>query len=252
MNVISISNLSAHYKGICALKEITFKIKNKSFLAVLGPNGGGKSTLLKIILGLKTPTSGEVHIKEGTKMAYVPQFKSFDLEFPISVNDVILQGRIKQGIKFFHRYSETDQNLAKHFIEMLNLKNVMDRQIGELSGGQLQKILIARALVSDPDILLLDEPTANIDAEAKEDILNILKDLNKDKTIIMVTHSMTDIFSYCDCFAFIDRTLKHYGNSNNGNKNALNKLHSFPIGVNDKNYKKSLLKDIYTGGSIRL
>lgn len=212
-NILEIKNLTVYYNNVCALNNINLNIKNGSFLAVLGPNGGGKTTLLKSILGLNKLTSGTIDIlnKKINQIGYVPQFSKFDHNFPINVLDVVLSGTLMGKRKFLHKYSKDDVNYAIKILDELEMKDFANRQIGALSGGQLQRILIARALASRPNILILDEPTASLDVNSKIQIYSLLKYLNKNKTIIMVSHDLELISSYVDTIAYINQTLKYFG-----------------------------------------
>ncbi|WDV45037.1 ATP-binding cassette domain-containing protein [Clostridiaceae bacterium M8S5] len=196
MDIIQFENVTANYGKICALKNVTISVKKGEFISITGDNGSGKSTLLKLILGLKKPKTGKVIIARNYNIAYVPQFRAFDSSFPIDVKSVILQGRLKKNFPF-SRYNKEDIKALEYYSKVLCLQSLLERQIGELSGGQIQKVLIARALIAGSDVLLLDEPTANIDEDSTKEILKILKNLN-DKTIILVTHNTKDIVNYCD------------------------------------------------------
>lgn len=217
MNAVEIQNLNMDYENLNALKDLDITIKDKEFIAILGPNGGGKSTLLKVILGLIKPTSGQVKVygenphNKRNSIGYVPQFSSFEKTFPINVIDVVLMGRLKFGMNFFRKYSKEDIEYAKGIMNMLQIYELRNRQIGQLSGGQLQKVLIARALCTEPKLLLLDEPTASLDVQSKTSIYSLLKDINKDMTIIVVTHDTGFIFSYIDKIACLNQKLFYHG-----------------------------------------
>ncbi|SHK39609.1 metal ABC transporter ATP-binding protein [Tepidibacter formicigenes] len=212
---IEVKDLSVYYGSVCALKNVNLKVKNKEFLGIIGPNGGGKTTLLKVLLGLVKPTNGSIFIKRDNTVGYVPQFTFFDRDFPINVMDVILMGKLPKKFKLFHRYSSQDKKRAEEIMKKLGIIEFKNRQIGQLSGGQLQKVLIARALINDPKILMLDEPTASIDSKTKIEIYEMLKKLNKDKTILIISHDMQDIFSYIDSVIYINKTLQYYNHRNN-------------------------------------
>jgi zinc transport system ATP-binding protein len=200
-----------------ALKNISLQVAEGSFLGIIGPNGGGKTTLLKVILGLIEPETGEIKIfgrpldQAVDKIGYVPQISNFDRNFPISVLDVVLMARLGGRVRFFHQYKKEDIEKAEAVLEQLNLLQLKDRQIGKLSGGQLQRVLIARGLTVEPEILLLDEPTANVDASSTSQIYQLLKELNKEKTIIVVTHDMAAVSSYFDSLACLNEKLYHHG-----------------------------------------
>jgi zinc transport system ATP-binding protein len=217
MNAVEIQNLSMDYENLNALKDVDLTIKDKEFVAILGPNGGGKSTLLKVILGLIKPTSGQVKVydenphNKRNSIGYVPQFSSFEKTFPINVIDVVLMGRLKFGMNFLRKYSKEDMEYAKNIMNMLEIYELRNRQIGQLSGGQMQKVLIARALCTEPKLLLLDEPTASLDVQSKISIYSLLKNINKDMTIIVVTHDTGFVFSYIDKIACLNQKLFYHG-----------------------------------------
>jgi len=217
---VELNGITVKYGNLPVLEDINLKVKNKEFLGIIGPNGGGKTTLLKVILGLIEPVKGDVIIcgssskKALNNIGYVPQISAFDRNFPIDVLDVVLTARLKGNINFFHHYKKKDINKAESILNKLDLYDLKDRQIGQLSGGQLQRVLIARALTMDPKILLLDEPTASVDTASTSAIYEILKDLNKEKTIIVVTHNLSAVSSYFDSLACLNRRLYHHGEKN--------------------------------------
>ena len=142
-------------------------------------------------------------------MGYVPQFSFFDKSFPITVADVVLMGNLQGKAKLFQRFDSLEKKRASDIMEKMGIFSLKDRQIGKLSGGQLQKVLIARALVGNPEILILDEPTANIDVDSKKDIYKMLSKINKEMTILIVTHDLNDLFAYVDTVAYVNKTI-HY------------------------------------------
>lgn len=217
---IDIQHLSVRYENIYALKNIDLQIEYGDFIGIIGPNGGGKSTLLKSMLGLVTPVSGQIKVlgmnpcEARSQIGYVPQATNINKLFPISVRDAVLMGRMVGKNGFFHRYSQTDRKLAAGYLECLEIAELADRQIGQLSGGQLQRVLIARALAVQPRILLLDEPTASLDAHSCSQIYEILKQLNQDVTIIIVTHDTLAVSSYLKNIACINQNLYYHGDPN--------------------------------------
>ncbi|MTI69890.1 MAG: metal ABC transporter ATP-binding protein [Firmicutes bacterium] len=225
---IEIKNLSVNYDSVIALKDINLKVKNKEFLGIIGPNGGGKSTLLKVLLGLLKPSKGSINLNTNKPLGYVPQYSHFDSEFPIKVKDVILMGKLTKEM-FFHRYSDKEMKKVREIMDAFGLLKYQDRQIGQLSGGQIQKVMIARALIMEPDILLLDEPTASLDSNAKSEIYKILKNINKDKTIIMVSHDLEVVSSYIESVACLNKTLHYHGDNNELNKETLEKTYGCPV-----------------------
>lgn len=230
MNVIEIKNLSVYYEKTLAIDNISLNIKSGQFLGIIGENGGGKTTLLKVLLGLMKPSSGSVVIKSDGNIGYVPQFTSFDKFFPIRVLDVILMGKLSKKIKLFHRFNTEDVEQAKKVMERLDILELIDRKIGDLSGGQIQKVLIARALINNPKVLLLDEPTASIDPNTKVEIYSILKELNRDMTILLVSHDTEDIISYVDSIACLNKTL-HFHKIEKNEKKLLKEKYSCPVQV---------------------
>ncbi len=196
--LIELQDLNFQYQGVPVLQRITFKIVEGEFIGIIGPNGGGKTTLLKIILGFLKPQSGKVSINGMAPaeargiMAYVPQTKGFDRDFPITVLEVVLMGRLSR-LSWLGRYSRSDRQIACESLEKVGLGAFANRPFGTLSGGQAQRVLIARALASQPRLLLLDEPTASVDAESENEINSMLKELSAHMTILMVTHDLDAI-----------------------------------------------------------
>jgi len=228
---IEISDLKVNYGDVVALKDINLKVRNKSFLGIIGPNGGGKTTLFKVVLGLIKPERGTVKIRKNIKIGYVPQSTNFDNNFPILVKDVILMGKLDKKFKAFKKYSESDKEEASEVMNKLNIYHLKNRQIGELSGGQLQRVLIGRTLVNNPDVLLLDEPTSSLDSESKKDIFNLLKELNKDKTILVVTHDMEYVFKYIDSIACVNQSIHYHDEDENITEDSLKDIYNCPINL---------------------
>jgi zinc transport system ATP-binding protein len=219
MKAIELNNVSVFYDNVCALKDINLDVEEGQFLGIIGPNGGGKTTLLKVILGLIKPFKGEVRVfskkaSEGGKLlAYVPQASSFDRTFPINVLNVVLMGKLRGKLDIFHRYSNEEKDAVLSILNELAIFDIKDRQIGELSGGQLQKVLIARALAVEPKIILLDEPTASLDANSSSQIYFLLKKLNEEITVLVVTHDMSAVSSYFENIACLNRKLYYHGST---------------------------------------
>lgn len=234
MNAIEIKNLNVLYNDLIILKDINITIEDKEFVAIIGPNGGGKTTLLKSILGLIKPSSGEIRVygnkleNKNISIGYVPQFIKFEKTFPIDVFDVVLMGRLKSNNYLFHKYSKEDIEYSKKIMNMLDIYHYRNRQIGELSGGQLQRVLIARALCMESKLLLLDEPTASLDKQSKTNIYEILKKLNENITILMVSHDTSFIFSYIDKIACLNQELFYHGEPEL-NKNVIDKVYGCPV-----------------------
>jgi len=214
--VIRLDDVWVKYGDLIILEDINLSVQNLDFLAIIGPNGGGKTTLLKVILGLIKPSQGSVTVLGDTPeksrrfIGYVPQISHFDREFPVTVLDVVLMGRLgRKGIP--KKYSEEDRRIAYKVLESVEMLSLRDKQIGKLSGGELQRVLLARALAADPKILLLDEPTASIDEPTKTKLYDLLKDLNRKVTIVLVSHDIGVISSYVDKIACLNRRLFYHG-----------------------------------------
>jgi zinc transport system ATP-binding protein len=195
--IVLLENVNFGYNGSHTLIDISFAITPGDFVGIIGPNGGGKTTLLRIILGFLKPVSGKVKVFghppsfETQHIAYVPQTLQYDKLFPISVMELVLSGRLSH-LPWYGIYSKYDKEIALHSLEKVGLANFQNHSFGNLSGGQAQRALIARALASEPKLLLLDESTASVDAHAKTDIYGILHNLWKEEkmTILMVTHDL--------------------------------------------------------------
>ncbi len=204
MEVIKLEKISFKYDDEWILKDINLSVNKKEFLGIVGPNGGGKTTLLKIILGLLRPNKGKV--KTNGVLSYVPQHLNFDKYHPICVEDVVLMGLLdKMSAGLMH----SKQNYQKTYsiMDSLGILDIGQQRFGELSGGQRQRVLIARAIISDPDILVLDEPTANIDKAAQDTVQKLLLKLNEKLTVLMVSHHFDFISSDVNRVICVDRTM---------------------------------------------
>ncbi len=217
MNIVEIKDLNVYYGQLQALEKINLIVREKDFLAIMGPNGGGKSTLLKAVLGLVPIESGKISILGGSNkknrhlIGYVPQFSTVDKNFPITVIEVVLLGALNKGLSFFHKFSEDQRIKAEQLLKKVGLEKLADRNISQLSGGEFQKMLIARALMTEPKLLILDEPTASVDVKSSQDIYNLLGDLNKEITIMMVTHNVVAISSNVKELACLNVRLVYHG-----------------------------------------
>jgi zinc transport system ATP-binding protein len=186
------------YQHAPVLKDVSFQIFPGEFVGIIGPNGGGKTTLLKLIMGFLKPTKGTVRIfgkaagaweLGSIPLSYVPQAMRFDRDFPISVEEVVMSGLLSR-LPWYGRFRAEDKQAAAAALEQVGLADLRDHSFGTLSGGQAQRVLIARALVSKPQLLLLDEPTASVDSQAEAEIYSILNGLKNQMTILMVTHDL--------------------------------------------------------------
>lgn len=216
LEVISIRNLWAGYQNEPVLQDINLAIKELDFIGLIGPNGGGKTTLLKVLLGLLSPSQGEVKIlgqpvKTGRRfIGYVPQQVEFDQDFPVNVWDVARMGRLGQR-GLLRWYSAQDNSLVAEALEKVDMLSLRQRPIGELSGGQRQRVYIARALAGQPKILLLDEPTASVDPHISNNIYELLSRLNEQITIVMISHDVGAISSYVKTIGCLNRRLFYHG-----------------------------------------
>jgi len=198
--------------GPAVLEAISLGVRDREFIGVVGPNAGGKSTLLKIILGLYAPFRGRVRVlgespaRARGRIGYVPQYPTFARDFPTDVMHAVLMGRLGRT-RSFGGYSDADRASAREAMEEMEILPLARRHIDTLSGGQLQRVLVARALVCDPRILLLDEPTANIDQRGETDIFDYLKAFNRRMTIVVVSHDVGFISRYVERVACVNKTL---------------------------------------------
>ena len=231
---VSIHNLSVRYGEARALTGVSINVDDGEYLGVIGPNGGGKTTLLKAILGIVSPTAGDIRVygkKPGNAdklIGYVPQISSLDKEFPITVEQVVLTGRLAPKFSFFHKYSNSDKERVHTLLEQVGIYRLKDRLIAELSGGEFQRMLIARALAVEPRLLLLDEPTASVDAVSRDQIFSLLKELNKNMSIILVTHDLLAISSHVKSLACINEHLVYHGAAEI-NEHIVENLYGCPV-----------------------
>ncbi len=190
--VVEIKDMSYSYGAVPALKDVNFVAGQNELICIVGPNGGGKTTLLKVIVGLLRPDSGEVRVfgrpptRVRDRIGYMPQNPRHDLSFPVNVLEVVLMGRLER--RLFGPYTGADREAARRALGEVDMDGFARRPFSDLSGGQRQRVLIARALSSDPQLLVLDEPTANIDPGQERHLHEILQRLKKRITILMVTH----------------------------------------------------------------
>ena len=216
--IIETQSLCFSYNGHPVIQDVNLKIQTGDFMAMIGPNGGGKTTLLKLMLGLLKAESGSIRIfgkppKEAvSRIGYVPQNIHINQNFPISSSDVVLMGKLKPG-KGWSRHSKEDRRDALQVLERVGIGNYGDHRIGELSVGQKQRVFIARALITDPDILFLDEPTASIDTKGQNEFYAILKELNHKITIIVVSHDLMVISRYVKSVACVNQRLHYHGHA---------------------------------------
>ncbi|HZW48905.1 MAG TPA: ABC transporter ATP-binding protein [Bacillota bacterium] len=216
-SAVHVENLTVYYGKTQAITDICLDVEDGEYLGIIGPNGGGKSTLLKAILGLVPITTGEITIygsslaQNRSLVSFVPQFSSIDKMFPITLREVVLSGKLKAGMIPFFRYSKQDKRDVEALLEKVGILELANRQIAELSGGEFQKMLIARALAVKPKLLLLDEPTASVDTNSSSQIYSLLAELNQNMTIILVTHDLLAISSQVHRLACLNNRLVYHG-----------------------------------------
>lgn len=214
---IELENIWAGYGSEPILKEINLIVKELDFIGIIGPNGGGKSTLLKVLLGLIKPIQGHIKImgrsiESGQKsIGYVPQFLQFDPNFPIRVEEVVEMGRLGKR-KLFRGYNSKDRSIVKEALKKVEMWEMRRRPLAELSGGQRQRIYIARALATEPKILILDEPTASVDSRISQSIYKLLQELNQYTTIILVSHDLASVYDHVKSIGCLNRNLHYQGN----------------------------------------
>ena len=214
MELINISNLFYKYHKTDVLENINLSIKDDDFLAIIGPNGGGKSTLLKLILGLLTPINGKIYKKiKNSLIGYVPQNTNLNIDFPITALEIVLMGHIVSKKRIFG-YSKEDIACAMESLKKVSIEKFANSKIGDLSGGQRQRVFIARALCSNPKIMLLDEPTASIDVKGQREIYELLKELNKFICIVVVSHDISVLLNYAKNVAHINKNLVYHSLEN--------------------------------------
>lgn len=209
---IELRGVSFGFNARPVLEGIELTVPQGEFLGLVGPNGSGKTTLLKLVLGLWQPTSGRVRVLGGApeavrqRVGYVPQFAEFERGFPISVETTVLMGRLGRT-RMLGGYRRVDREAARAAMAQTQVEDLAARPLDALSGGELQRVLIARALACEPELLLLDEPTASVDFAGERDIFEWLRELNRRMTIVTVSHDVGFISRYVDRVACVNRTL---------------------------------------------
>jgi zinc transport system ATP-binding protein len=235
VSIVSIRDLWIYQGEHAVLENINLQLLPGDFLGLIGPNGGGKSTLLKAMLGLIKPDRGEIAVfglppaAARSRMGYVPQKTVFDRSFPVKVLDVVLMGRYgRKGL--LHRYGRQDRQAALRALADVGMVDRAERQIGALSGGEQQRVFVARSLVSDPELLLLDEPTAGIDSAQQTDFYDLLCHLNRDLgiAIVLVSHDVTAVSSYVSKIACLNQRL-YYHSSMELSHEDIEKAYGCPV-----------------------
>lgn len=215
MKIIEIKNLNFRYpeQKNWLIEHANLEIEEGDFIGLTGSNGSGKSTLLKLILGFLTPQKGEIKLwgkplrKSAEKIGYLAQFEDIDFYFPLTVFEIVLQGKATK--KIIQGYSKADKESTKDILKKLDLFDLKDKNLKDLSGGQKQKVFLARALVNEPKLLILDEPLNNLDIKTQSSFYDIIKELNKDTTIIAVDHNLEILTKYANKIVCIDKCEEH-------------------------------------------
>lgn len=214
MNLVTLHHVSVRYGDYEALRRVDLEIAAGDFIGIIGPNGGGKTTLIKAILGT-VPHTGTIRLSEALfrgkerLIGYMPQLSDFDRKFPISVEEVVLSGL--QGSKgFLARYSEADRKKAYQLLEDAGIGAIAGHPIGEISGGQMQRTLLCRAIISDPKLLILDEPANFVDNKFENELYRSLRELNSRMAIVMVSHDVGTITSVVKEIVCVNRTVHRH------------------------------------------
>ncbi|WP_294457618.1 ABC transporter ATP-binding protein [uncultured Bacteroides sp.] len=217
-SIIKIENLSAGYDRKTVLHDINLEISEKDFLGIIGPNGGGKTTLMKVILGLLKPSEGKITFYdngmpvEQLEIGYLPQYNSIDKKFPISIYEVILSGLNRQK-SLFSRFTKEHHERVKETISMMGLEGMENKPIGQLSGGQMQRALLGRAIVSNPKAIILDEPNTYIDKRFEARLYSLLEEINKQRAVILVSHDIGSVLQTVKSIACVNGTLDYHPQS---------------------------------------
>lgn len=215
MAIVEIIGVSAGYSEEVILRDISLTVNPLDFIGIIGPNGGGKTTLVKIILGLIKPIKGEIRWQsypEVPHIGYLPQTTQNDKQFPVTVKEVVLSG-LMSSKNVFGQYNKNDRQKVLEVLEMMGIRHLSEKNVGNLSGGQMQRVFLGRAIVSEPQLLILDEPNTFVDNRFEHDLYELLKELNKKMAILMVSHDVGTITSYVKTIACVNRNL-HYHQSN--------------------------------------
>lgn len=213
--LITLTDVSAAYEDKKVLHDINLTIYEHDFLGIIGPNGGGKTTLIKLILGLLKPLSGEIRFfrtgqpVSNLSMGYLPQYSSIDKKFPISVEEVILSG-LNSRRSLIRRFTGEEKEKAAHIVSRMGLDGLNKRHIGQLSGGQLQRALLGRAVISDPRVVILDEPSTYIDKQFEARLYELLAEINRDCAIVLVSHDIGTVLQNVNSIACVNETLDYH------------------------------------------
>ncbi len=220
-SIIELQNVSFSYGEDLVIKDVSLQVHKGDYLGIVGPNGGGKSTLLKLMIGLNTPTHGKILLygteikkfKEWSKIGYVSQqVTHIDPHFPMTVEEVVSMGRFSR-LGLFHFPTQKDKDIVKEAICQVEMLAFKDRLIGDLSGGQQQRVFIARALAGQPEVIILDEPTVGVDVKTQKQFYSLLQKLNieLDLTLVLVSHELDMVAHEATEIAYVNRELVYHG-----------------------------------------
>ena len=198
------------YGEVCAVNNVNFSLLEKKMTVLVGPNGGGKSTLIKLITGLIKPEEGSIVYRKGIEVGYVQQNFLFDTSFPLTVGELVLQGTLPRKVRPFGRYTVGQKEKAAEAILRVGLNGYENRSIGQLSGGQIKRTVIARAFASDANLIALDEPDASLDVDAARELYGILGLLKSEKTIVIASHNVNTILDIADRALYVNKTVREY------------------------------------------
>lgn len=215
--ILALKNVNAGYEGNTVINGVNLEVFDNDFIGIIGPNGGGKTTLVKVILGLIKPYKGKVEYLSQNQdnrlqIGYLPQINAIDRKFPISVFDVVLSGFMNTN-KYFKRHSSKEKVWADEILKDMGIFDLKKRSIGELSGGQLQRVFLSRAIISSPRLLILDEPNTFVDNKFEGELYEKLRQLNKTMAILIVSHDIGMISTYIKTIACVNGEV-HYHRSN--------------------------------------
>ena len=215
--LLSIVNASVSLGGEPILEDVSIDVRKSDFIGIIGPNGGGKTTLIKMMLGLVKPDKGKIiynipHSIGNSKIGYLPQVHGFDSKFPISVRDVIMSG-ISGKKRLVSRHTQEERDKSDYWMEKLGISNLSNKPIGNLSGGETQRVFLCRSLISEPDLIILDEPDTYVDNRFEKELYEELRELNEKMAIVLVSHDVGTITFYIKSIACVNRQL-HYHPSN--------------------------------------
>ena len=216
--LVELQQVTAGYADEVVLRSINLTVRAQDFIGVIGPNGGGKTTLVNVILGIIKPMSGNIIFHPDSSdrrrrfIGYLPQVSHTDKKFPISVRDVALSG-LATSQRFMNHYSAGDNERVQQVLAQMGIEQLAGKNVGELSGGQLQRVFLCRAIIAQPRLLILDEPNTFVDNKFENDLYLILRELNKEMAILMVSHDVGTITYYVKSIACVNKTL-HYHDSN--------------------------------------